>query len=221
MISLQLLGGASIRTDQGPVTGEAAQARRIALLALLAVTPNGAVGREKLIGSLWPDVDPERGRHLLSEAVYQLRKALGADSLISEGDTLRLDSRAVTCDAVAFEALANRGEHQAALEAYPGPFLDGFTVRNAPDFEQWAESERRRLEDLAAEAREALALECEGSKDYLAAARHWKRLIAHDPYNSRYVVRRMWALASSGDPGNAIQESEEHARLLREDLDAE
>jgi DNA-binding SARP family transcriptional activator/TolB-like protein len=221
MVSLQLLAGASIRTDQGPVTGEAAQARRIALLALLAVTPNGAVGREKLIGSLWPDVDPERGRHLLSEAVYQLRKALGADSLISEGDTLRLDSRAVTCDAVAFEALANRGEHQAALEAYPGPFLDGFTVRNAPDFEQWAESERRRLEDLAAEAREALALECEGSKDYLAAARHWKRLIAHDPYNSRYVVRRMWALASSGDPGNAIQESEEHARLLREDLDAE
>lgn len=221
MVSLQLLGGASIRTDDGPVAGEAAQARRIALVALLAATPNGAVGRDRLIGILWPDVDAERGRHLLSEAVYQLRKALGADSLISEGDTLRLDARAVICDAVAFEALASRGKHQAALEAYPGPFLDGFTVRNAPDFEHWAESERRRLEDIAAEAREALALECEGSKDYLAAARHWKRLIAYDPYNSRYVVRRMWALASSGDPGNAIQESEEHARLLREDLDAE
>jgi DNA-binding SARP family transcriptional activator/TolB-like protein len=203
------------------VAGEAAQARRIALLALLAVTPNGAVGREKLIGFLWPDVDAERGRHLLSEAVYQLRKALGADLLSSEGDTLRLDGHGITCDAVAFEALANRGEHEAALAVYSGPFLDGFAVRNASEFEHWAESERRRLEDLAAEAREALALECERSKDYLAAARHWKRLISHDPYNSRYVVRRMWALASSGDPGNAIQESEEHARLLREDLDAE
>ena len=221
MVSLQLLGGASIRTDSGPVTGEAAQARRLALLALLAITPNGVVGREKLIGLLWPDIETERARHLLSEAVYQLRRALGAGALISESDALCLDSNRVTCDAAEFEALVESGEHEAALELYSGPFLDGFNVRNAPDFERWAESERRRLGDVAADAREALATGAEERKDYIEAARQWKLLISHDPYNSRYVVRRMWALASSGDPANAVQEAEVHTRLLRDELDAE
>jgi DNA-binding SARP family transcriptional activator/TolB-like protein len=221
MISLQLLGGASIRTESGPVIGEAAQARRLALLALLAIAPNGAVGRDKLIGCLWPDVEAERGRHLLSEAVYQIRRALGADSLTSEGNALRLDASRVTCDAVKFEALVERGELEEALDLYSGPFLDGFNVRNAPDFERWVDSERRRLGDVSAEAREALAIGSEERKEYIEAARHWKLLISHDPYNSRYVVRRMWALASSGDPANAVQEAEEHSRLLREELDAE
>ncbi len=221
MVSLQLLGGASFRTESGPVVGEAAQARRMALLVLLATTPNGAVGREKLIGYLWPDVEAERARHLLSEAVYQLRKALGAETLSSEGDALRLVASFVTCDAIEFQALVERGEMEAALALYSGPFLDGFSVRNAPDFEHWAESERRRLGDMAAEAREALATGAEERKDYIEAARQWKLLISHDPYNSRYVVRRMWALASSGDPANAVQEAEEHTQFLREELDAE
>jgi len=221
MVSLQLLGGASIRTDSGPVIGEAAQARRLALLALLATTPNGTVGREKLIGFLWPDVDGERARHLLSESVYQLRKAFGAGALISEGDALRLDSNRVTCDAAEFETLVEDREHEAALALYSGPFLDGFNVRNAPDFERWAESERRRLGDVAADAREVLATGAEQRKDYVEAARQWKLLISYDPYNSRYVIRRMWALASSGDPANAVQEAEEHTRFLKEELGAE
>ncbi len=204
------------------MVGEAAQARRMALLVLLATTPNGAVGREKLIGYLWPDVvEAERARHLLSEAVYQLRKALGAETLSSEGDALRLDASVVRCDAIEFEALAERGDFEAALALYGGPFLDGFNVRNAPDFEHWVESERRRLNDVAAESREALANGLEERKDYVEAARHWKLLISHDPYNSRYVARRMWALASSGDPANAVQEAEEHSRFLREELSAE
>lgn len=221
MVSLQLLGGASFRTESGPVVGEAAQARRMALLVLLATDSKGTVGREKLIGYLWPDVATERARHLLSEAVYQLRKAIGADLLTSEGGALRLDPSRVSCDTTDFETLAESGEHEAALALYGGAFLDGFNVRNAPDFERWAETERQRLSDLAGECREALANGLEDQKRFVEAARHWKLLIAHDPYNSRYVARRMWALAASGDPANAVQEAEEHTRFLREELDAE
>jgi len=46
-------------------------------------------------------------------------------------------------------------------------------------------------------------------------------LFAQDPYNSRYALGLMEALARSGDPANAIQIARDHERLLKEELEAE
>ena len=42
MYCLRLLGGASIDAGSGPLVGPVAQRRRLALLAILAVSPGGA-----------------------------------------------------------------------------------------------------------------------------------------------------------------------------------
>src|SRR5688500_4445894 len=52
---LNLLGGAALQGRNGPVEGRAAHRRRLALLAILAVARGRAVGRERIVGLLWPE----------------------------------------------------------------------------------------------------------------------------------------------------------------------
>src|SRR5215212_5041101 len=158
MFRLRLLGGASIeRPDRALVVGRVAQRHRLALLALLACTPGRGLSRDKLIGLLWPESDTDRARNLLNVSVYELRKTLGDDALVSGSDELQLNPEVVGSDLADFEAAIDRGDHEAAIAVYRGPLLDGFFVDDAPEFGRWAESERARLASAYARALEALA----------------------------------------------------------------
>ncbi|NNG16139.1 MAG: tetratricopeptide repeat protein, partial [Gemmatimonadales bacterium] len=220
MLSLRLFGGVSIRVENHFPGSDASQSRRVALLALLATTRTGAT-RDKLVGYLWPESGAEQGRHLLSESVYQLRKSLGSGALVSEGDNIRLNPDLATSDVAEFEAAVERGDLETAVSVYAGPFLDGFYVRDAPEFERWVETERRRLADSYAMALERFAEEAEAAEDHPGAVERWKRLIVHDAYNSRYVLRSMQAMVAAGDPANAIQQAEEHTSVLESELGLE
>jgi TolB-like protein/DNA-binding SARP family transcriptional activator len=218
MYRLRLLGGAMLDGPAGPVAGPAAQPLRLALLALLAVEGRAGLTRDRLIGYLWPDSDGDRARHHLSQSLYVLRQALGPDAIESEGHLIRLNGDLVLADVREFSADLGRGELEAAVGAYSGPFLDGFVLRGSPEFEQWTDTVRQGLASDYATALEALARRAEGSGDPVAASRWWERLSLHDPYNSRAVVGWMEALTAAGDPGNAIQVARAHERKLLEEL---
>ena len=49
----------------------------------------------------------------------------------------------------------------------------------------------------------------------------WRRLVDHDPSNSRAVVGLMEALESIGERGAALEQAAQHAALLRVEFDAE
>jgi DNA-binding SARP family transcriptional activator len=68
MIGLRLFGVASLVADTGPLTGPVAQRRRVALLALLAASPDGRMARERLCACLWPDSAEEEARSSLVDA---------------------------------------------------------------------------------------------------------------------------------------------------------
>src|SRR5688572_31069411 len=133
MFTLRLLGGLSLGSDAGAVVGRAAQKRRLALLSLLATAPSRVLSRDKLIGVLWPESDTEQARHLLSVALYELRKALGEDAVQSRGDDVALPAERVRTDVEAFDQALAEGDLARAVEAYTGPFLDGFFLSDAPE----------------------------------------------------------------------------------------
>ena len=173
-LRLRLLGGASLERDDGtPVAGRAAQRHRIAVLALLACAPGPGLSRDKLIGLLWSESDAERARNRLNVSVYELRKALGDDAILSAGDELRLNPDVVSTDTASFDAAMARGDHEAAVALYRGPLLDGFFLDDAPEFERWTDRERARLADGYARALEALADAAAGRRDHLDAAEWW------------------------------------------------
>ena len=188
---------------------------------MLAVARGRGVSRDKLIAYLWPEQDAEHGRPLLSDSIYRVNQALGVEAIVGAADDLRLSTDALPSDVAAFEDAIEQGEWQRAVEVYGGPFLDGFFLAEAEEFERWATTERDRLGRAYARAIEALSENAERRGDTVEAVRWWRALAAHDPYSSRVVVRLMRALDRCGDRAAALQHARIHATLLAEEFGTE
>ena len=154
---LTLLGSVCLAGPDGPPLRRASQQRRIALLAILASSPGGQVSRDRLLGILWPERDERTARHLLADSLYVLRQTLGDDAITATSDALKLSPEVVWTDVAEFRKALADERWGDALALYQGDFLDGFMVRNACDFDQWAVGERTRLRELAIRAARSLA----------------------------------------------------------------
>jgi DNA-binding SARP family transcriptional activator/TolB-like protein len=215
--TLQLLGSPVLRGADGPVAGRAAHKRRIALLCIVALARGRPVGRERLIGLLWPENSTDAGRHSLSEALYVLRKELG-DGLVASSHEVRLDPEVVDSDVAEFERALERGDQERAAGVYGGPLLEGFYVSESAEFERWVDGERDRLARLYARALEQLAETAEADGSALRAVDWWRALAVHDPYSSRVALRLIRALDAAGERAAALRYAGAHAALMREEL---
>jgi TolB-like protein/DNA-binding SARP family transcriptional activator len=221
MLVLRLLGAPSLSDNGSALTGPATQRHRLALLALLANSRSRPQSRDKLMGWLWPERDEEHARNLLNQGVHALRRAIGAAGIISVQDELRLDPAAVECDVVAFEDATAAGEFERAIALYTGPFLDGFHLPGASEFEHWADGERERLRRLYARSLESLAEAAEERREWRSAVERWRGLVSEEPYNGRVTLRLMRALDEAGDRAGALQQARVHALLLQQEFGAE
>jgi DNA-binding SARP family transcriptional activator len=221
MIRLRTLGSLDLRGAGGEeLRAVLAQPRRAALLMYLALAiPRGTQRRDTILALFWPELDTDRARNALGQAVHFLRKSLGADAIVNrDGGGLAVDWSGFWCDAAAFEEALNVDRITDAIALYRGALLEGFHIDDAPEFERWLDAERARLAARYIKAVEALAAEREASGDFHGAALHWRTLVARDPYNSRLTLRLMRALKSAGDPAGALMQARQHGRLLREEL---
>jgi len=221
MIRLRVLGGFALDAPSGASVPRLAQRRAEAILALLAVAGSLGCTRDRVVALLWGESDTGHARHSLRDALHAIRLALGHDAVVSRGDTLRIDAGSLTSDVDEFATALAASRLSDAVAVYRGPLLDGFHIPEAPEFERWVDDERDRLfgDCLGAIKRLAKMAERDGRWD--EAAEWWGRAVALDRYNSRYVARRLVALARGGDRVNALKEGEAHCRLLRSALELE
>jgi class 3 adenylate cyclase len=218
---LNLLGGVSLKIQGEPVTGRSAQRRRLALLALLTGAPQGLMSRDKLVGYLWPDAEPTKARRLLSEALYVIRKTLGEDAVLATGEDLRLNADMVWSDVSAYREALQRDDLKAAVSYYAGPFLDGFFVDDALEFERWADGTRDRLAREYKKALRTLAEAADGQGDSTSAVQWWRSLIQDDPLDASVAVGYMESLEAAGQRSEALQFARKHAALFEEEFQAE
>ena len=220
MLQLKTFGGLSMQESATPSHGAAARRKTLALLALLAAADKNGLSRDKLVAYLWPESDAAHGRNLLKQACFALRRDLHEPELILGATELRLNPQAVSSDVHAFADALDRGDLAGAVALYAGPFLDGFYLRGADEFERWAETERGRLAKQVCTVIETLATQAQADGDHRAAEEWWRRLAALDPLNSRAALGLMTALAAAGDRGGAIRHARVHEAMLRRELDA-
>ncbi|HSM17039.1 MAG TPA: protein kinase, partial [Gemmatimonadales bacterium] len=220
MLELNTLGAAGIHDDG---TGEVTVSPKpLALLVYLALgEPRGPQQRDTLLALFYPDLDQEHARTALRQLVHALRAVVGTAAIRSDRQTVALEAGRLTCDVLAFEAALAAGDHATAVAAYRGPFLAGFFLSGCPEFEQWVEAERSRLERTYADALERLALETDAAGDAMEAVRLWRRLAEADPYATRVTVRLMAALEVAGDRAAALEIAQHHAARLKAELGAE
>lgn len=216
MLRLEMFGGLVLTGGDG--TAVATQRRRLALLALVAVARQRGMSRDKLVAYLWPESAPESARHSLEQLLYGLRRDLG-ESVFVDGNPLRLNTDAVSSDVDVFEQSLEAGALEDAARAYQGPFLDGFFLSDAPEFERWVDSERRRLAELYGRALQKLAIDARARDDSHRAVEWCRKLAALDPLSSRGALGLIRALAEAGDRSAALQHARVFEQLLQQELE--
>ena len=222
MLRLRTFGGLTLARGSEDLTGAVTQRRRLALLALLAVAGPAGMSRDKLLAYLWPESDLERARHVLNQLLYAQRRQVGGDATGEElflgRKTLRLNPAAIATDVGAFEAAVAAQDPARAAEAYAGPFLDGFFVKEAPEFERWVDEQRGRFAQRAGEAMTDAARRAEAAGDTGGAVSWWRRAAATDPYDARLALALLQAMARAGDRPGALREAARYEARLRQEL---
>ena len=219
MITVQLLGGASLRSGDDPLTGPPAQRHRIALLTLIIASWPQPLSRDRAMALLWPERDLSSSRRLLNLAVHVLRAALGECAIASTGDGLLLNPAHVSCDLVELRGAIKANDVERVARLYAGPLLDGFHLDESTDFAYWLDDRRSELTHAYVGALLALAERQEQCGDVHGRVGTCRRLVAVDPHSSVYALAMMRALDSAGDRAGARQHASDHAERLRTDLE--
>jgi TolB-like protein/Tfp pilus assembly protein PilF len=134
------------------------------------------------------------------------------------GPELRLNPSAITSDVGEFECAISSGALERAAALYQGPFLDGFFLRDAADFERWACGQRRRLHHMHVAALERLARASDERSEHELALSWWRRLAALEPTSAAAVSGLMRVLARIGDRAGALRHYREHEEVVRQEF---
>ena len=219
MFRLRTFGGLWLERDHQRVGGTSP--RRLGLLAAVVAAGDHGISRDRLLLLLWPDSTEAKARHALAQTLYSFRRELGDDLIRSGPAELLADPSQLSSDLGDFLEARSRGEFERAASLYTGPFLDGFYVPEADEFERWAEVERTRLRELAIHSLESAARQAGDAGRPEDALGYWRRLSVLAPHNSRIALGYMTALAERGDVAGAIQYGRAHELARRQEVGAQ
>jgi DNA-binding SARP family transcriptional activator len=197
-LRLQLLGPPLAWRDQQPVRFKTRKA--LAAVAYLAAN-GGRPSREQLAALLWPDHDLAEARKNLRTTLGYIHMALGDSVLVTTHETIGLEqstslvmdldlrtisrvrSLARVSDGVETGDL--RGQLEEAVALYRGPFLAGFDISQAPEFDNWLIGQRTQWLAMGGELLERLSGLQAADGDLNAARRTIERWLELDPGDER------------------------------------
>jgi WD40 repeat protein/DNA-binding SARP family transcriptional activator len=226
-VEFRILGPLEVVRDGAPIVLGAAQER--ALLALLVLRGGKAVPIDRLIDDLWGDRAPATAAKAVQVYVSRLRKALGADAIVTHGRGYRLAIEPEQVDAVRFDALLAEGRRAlsdgdaagardrlgSALGLWRGDPLADFAYE---PFAQAAIGRLRAARFAALEDRVEADLALGGDGELIGEL---ESLIASNPLQERLRGQLMVALYRAGRQADALAVYRQTSELLRDELGLE
>jgi DNA-binding SARP family transcriptional activator/predicted ATPase len=145
-LAIRLLGIPEIRLGEQPLTF---RTRKVLALLVYLVTERGMHSRESLMALLWPESSQSSAAATLRTTLSRLRKTLGpvGDVLITEGGKVGFDSNYLIDLDLDWLSTAARedtlpDELSSILTVDRGEFLEGFSLPDAPAFDDWISIQR-------------------------------------------------------------------------------
>ncbi len=216
MLEVRLLGPPQVLRDGVPVAFDTRKAT--ALLAFLALS-EAPRPRDTLADLLWPEADLTRARGALRRTLSALRSVVGAERVEANRDHVRLvRDEEVEVDVDRFRRLRSAGDLEGAVALFGGRFLEGFVVRDAPEFEEWADTEGESLQRELTTALRDLAAAREAAGDLTGALDLVERWLAVDPLHEPAHQSAIRLLAASGERAAALTRYRDCVRVLSHEL---
>ncbi|MCB0222311.1 MAG: NACHT domain-containing protein [Anaerolineae bacterium] len=206
-----------------PVSGFVS-AKAQALLCYLAVTRQPHK-RETLATLLWGDSPDAEARANLRTVLTNLRKLVGP-YIQTDRDIISFNQASpYWLDVEVFETLLTTSISDSgiqlsvqAIELYRGDFLQGFTVRNASDFEMWQISQRERFHQMALRALGIVSKQRMERGEFAAAIDYTRWLLALEPWQEEAHRQLMQLLVKSDQRSAALAQYDTCRRILAEEL---
>lgn len=214
MIGIQTLGRLAIFVNGQEQARILAQPTRAAVLLYLAVERETT--REALETVVWGDSSPDKARHALNQTLYRLRKDLGGEWLVSEGDRLTTTDE-VRIDVREFERAVRAEQWERALELYRGGFLEGLNLLDCNPFQQWLDGCRARLRRRHRQANRARIAELRARgkrKQAVRVAAEWVRSDALEDEAHHVLIE---LLAEIGRRAEALERYDRYRAILAAD----
>lgn len=194
------------------------------LFGLLVLNHGRRLSRERLTGTLWPDLEEDRARRNLSTALWRLNGAIhSVPGLVVEVDRdfVALHLRNAQVDVFDFlqavesadevEGDARLNVLQEAERLYSGDLLEGFR-------DEWCEDERRVIRSAQTALVRKLAIFFKERSDYTRSVAYLEKLLNFDPYDESSHRELMLAHYLSGNRNGALAHYTHLKCLLLSDL---
>jgi len=213
MLELLVLGPVRLQRAGQPV--HLAVRKSQALLLYLAL--QGSTGRAALCALLWPELPGTMARRNLRRELARLREGGLHDALRTDGDRLAV-ADSLHVDLTQAEAALARQAPDEALARWPGPLADGLAMDDAPAFDEWLATARRRVAGLHQRALQASAAFHEARGDINTALARVQALLQGDSLQESHHRDAMRLLAASGQTAAAFRQFETCRALLAAEL---
>ncbi len=208
-----------------------------ALLAYLSLTDHPA-SRERLAALFWPEFDQVRAPANLRRSVATLRAELPGQWLAADRERIGVHpSKELWVDILEVRRLIREAKGHAhddeetcadcrarleqAAALYGGDFLEGFTLPDCPEFDDWQLAERESVRLDQGWTLQRLALSQAAAERWEQALKTAQRWVSLDRLHEPAQALLIRLLAHSGQRMAAIRHYEEFAALLQRELGAQ
>lgn len=227
---VRLFGAPRVTLDGAPI--ETARRKTLALLVYLAFHPNQSHTRESLAALFWAEQSQERAFANLRHALWEINQSLGDGWMDSDRDEIRLIGD-IDLDLTRFHSLLAASNSPTvdsasrllslaqAASLYTDHFLAGFTLKDAPAFDDWSFFQAESLRRDLASALESLThgyCDLNRAPEAIPFARRWLSL---DPLNESAHRQLMIAYELAGEHASALRQYQQCEATLQKELGVE
>ncbi len=179
--------------------------RCLALFAYLTLT-NRPQDRGHLADLLWSEVGEQQARQNLRYVLYDLRQFVGDYLVVTRHMIAFARQKPHWIDAAIFadyvatkETLTDPTLLQELLHLYGDEFLAGFSIQNAPVFEEWLTQQRHYFRQQATKGLLRLSNHYLAQRHYSAGLAATQRLLQLEPWQEEAHRNQMCLLAFRGE----------------------
>ncbi|MCP5098146.1 MAG: tetratricopeptide repeat protein [Chloroflexi bacterium] len=239
-LSISLFGSPQIEHDGNSL--KISRRKAVALLAYLAISQQSH-SRDALATMFWPEADQRRARAALRSALWALNKTALEEWLIVEPEmvTLRFErdssERTLNIDVIRFRELFSASQnHQHAADVicadcveqlteavslYNNEFMAGFTLPDAPEFDEWQFFQANSLRQNLVMVLENLIVYHREQDNFSDAIPYARRYVALDLLHEAAHQSLMQLYAQAGQQSAALRQYEVCRKTLESELGVE
>jgi len=233
-LEIYMLGNLKILLNNQPITDQMSN-KAIGILCYLVFHKGKPVSRDKLASFFWDSSNIEAARYNLRYNLWSLRKNLMDDNdeyefIVTHKDRckLNLDCSDIYVDVFEMEDILKANQQKEDSNSliqlekikniYRGDFLEGFYIKNCPEWNDWIFFERERFQRKYFEVLHQLTSIYKNNEKYFKSIEILEEMLRCNPLQEELYVELIKIYLELGDRNAALNQYKRCCNVLRQEL---